>query len=85
LQVHQKETHEWNKVTIQIFNNSKTITLDQLKKHKKDTIEITENANTKLIELLESLKEIATIWKIFAKAILKIRTIENFQGRMLHQ
>ena len=68
----------WNKVTAQIFNNSKTITLDQLKKHIKDTIDITEGANPKLIELLESLKEIATCWKIFAKTILKIRTIENF-------
>jgi len=76
LQVHQKETHDWNKTTSQIFNNSKTISLDQLKKHIKDTIEITEFANKKLIELLESLKEIATIWKIFAKTILKIRPLE---------
>jgi hypothetical protein len=50
--------------------------LDQLKKHIKDTIEITEYANKKLIELLESLKEMATIWKIFAKTILKIRPLD---------
>ena len=83
--MHQKETYNWNNTTTEIFNNSKTVTLEQLKKHKKDTIEITEMANTKFIELLDSLKEIATVWKIFAKAILKIRPIENFQGRMLHQ
>ena len=47
-----------------------------MKKHIKDTIEITEFANKNLIELLESLKEIATIWKIFAKTILKIRPLE---------
>ena len=28
LQVHQKETNEWNKTTHMIFNNSKTITLE---------------------------------------------------------
>ena len=78
LQIHQKETYEWNHTTNQIFNHSKTITLDQLKKHIKDTIDITENGNKPLIELLESLKDTVTFWKIFANTILKIRPIENF-------
>lgn len=45
LQVHQKETNEWNKTTAAIFDESKSISLDQLKKHIKDTVEITEGSN----------------------------------------
>jgi len=60
-----------------IFNCSKTVTLDQLKKHIKDTIDITENNKPELVEILESLRDTATIWKIFANTLLKVRPIEN--------
>jgi len=73
-----KETNEWNQMTSIILNNSKTVTLEQLKKHIKDTIEITENNNIELLDLLDALKNTATIWKIFANTILKIRPVENF-------
>ena len=73
-----KETNEWNQMTSMILNNSKTVTLEQLKKHIKDTIEITENNNIELLDLLDALKNTATIWKIFANTILKIRPVENF-------
>ena len=63
-----------------IFNNSKSVTLDQLKKHIRDSHDIMEGGNPIFIELLESLKEITTIWKIFARTILKIRPIENFNS-----
>lgn len=76
--MHQKETSEWNKMTERIFDNSKSVSLDQLKKHIKDTIDITDNNSSALVDVLEALKETATFWKIFANTILKIRPIENF-------
>ena len=59
------------------------MTFDQLKKHIKDTYEITEGSNRSLIELLTSLKESVANWKTFAKTILKIRPIENMK-EILH-
>lgn len=49
--------NDWKCITTLIFNNSKSITLDQLDKHIKDTRDITDGANYKYIELLLTLKE----------------------------
>lgn len=77
LQVHQKETTEWSNQTSEIFSANKSVTLDQLIKHIKDTRDITDNNCKPLLDVLEALKETATYWKIFANTILKIRPIEN--------
>ena len=66
-------------MTEQIFNGSKSVSLDQLKKHIKDTYDIAESGNEALLNVLESLKETATTWKVFANTLLKVRPIENMQ------
>jgi len=66
-------------MTEQIFNGSKSVSLDQLKKHIKDTLDIAESGNEALLNVLESLKETATTWKVFANTLLKVRPIENMQ------
>ena len=44
---------------------------------KNDNSEFSEGANKAYSDLLASLKELATIWKIKAKTVLKIRPIDN--------
>ena len=53
------------------------MTLDQLEKHIKETNQMTEGANIHYLELLQSLKELATIWRIKAKTILRIRPLDK--------
>lgn len=79
---------EWKRASSLIFDSSKQITLEQLEKHIKDTIDITDGANQNYIMLLKSLKDLATMWKIKAKTILKIRPNENmnsFQRKKVNQ
>lgn len=84
LQIHQRELNEWKRVTARIFDQSQNagepVTLEQLEKHIKDTVDITEGANPKYIQLLQALKDLATIWKIKARTLLKIRPNESMHS-----
>ena len=73
---------EWKKMIVQIFDDSKSVSLDQLDKHIKETNNLTDGQNKPYQDLLASLKELATIWKIKAKTVLKIRPIDNMQTLM---
>lgn len=66
---------EWKSIIKQIFG-SDTITLEALDRHIRETNSLSDRANPDYCNLLESLKELATIWKIRAKTILKIRPID---------
>lgn len=77
LRDHLGDITEWKRTIVSIFNDSKTVSLDQLDRHIKETNNLTHGANKAYSDLLASLKELATIWKIKAKTVLKIRPIDN--------
>lgn len=52
LSTHQKDMNDWKSMISLIFNNSKTVSLEQLDKHIKDSKDITDGANKNYIELL---------------------------------
>lgn len=58
------------------------MTLEQLERHIKDTNKLTDRGNVAYCNLLESLRELATIWKIRAKTIIKLRPIDNLPHMM---
>jgi hypothetical protein len=47
-----------------------------LDRHIRETLQLSDRANPDYCGLLDSLRELATIWKIRAKTILKIRPID---------
>ena len=67
-----------------MFAGDQSVYLDKFEKHIKDTCDLSDNSNPNLVGMLESLKDLTTVWKIKAKTILKIRPLENIQ-RIMYQ
>jgi hypothetical protein len=53
LQIHQRDLNDWKRVTARIFDQThasgEPVTLEQLEKHIKDTLDITEGANPQYV------------------------------------
>ena len=62
-------------MTAKIFKRETNLNLDQLRIHIKNTLDLTNGQNKKLIDTLTSLQDAALYWKQLAKSILKIRPI----------